>query len=297
MRGAFLDAVASRAVLSDGGMGTMLTTGDGAAPAGSYRVPEELNLSDPDRVLAIHRAYVTAGAEVIQTNSFGASSLRLAAAGLAAQAATLSRRAAELARTAAGTDVWVAGAMGPVGSFLEPLGDLTEAAASEAFGAQAAALAAGGADLLLVETMADPQEAAIAVAAARQRTQLPVVCTFAFDTQQRTLMGTTPEQAAKETLAAGADVVGVNCGDAPEFVIQAIQRMRDACPDALLAAQPNAGLPHVQNGTTVVYDVGPAALAAYAERFVAAGVRLVGSCCGSTPAYTAALGATLRDQT
>ena len=254
---------------------------------------------DSSRVLGVHRTYVAAGAEVIGTNSFGANAIRLSAAGLADEAERYSRCAAELAREVArevaGSDLWVAGSLGPTGQFLEPLGDLTESAAAQAFGAQAAALAAGGADLLLIETMADLGEAATAIAAARE-TGLPVGCTFVFDSHGRTLMGATPEQAAEVALAAGADLVGVNCGDRPEFVGQAIERMHGAYPEALLVAQPNAGLPQLQGDSTVTYDVGPEDLAAYADRFVATGVHLLGSCCGSTPMHTAALAGALRSQ-
>ncbi|MAG36627.1 MAG: hypothetical protein CL878_10365 [Dehalococcoidia bacterium] len=293
MRGDFLEAVASRVVLSDGAVGTMLTEAETPGiPRGSL-TPEELNLTEPDRVVSLHRAYIAAGAEVVQTNSFGTNAVRLAVTGPTSDADLLSRRAAELARQAAGPNVWVAGSMGPTGGFLEPVGDLTEKETLAAFETQASSLAEGGADLLLIETMSDPREAVLAVTAAR-RTGLPVGCTFSFDTHLRTLTGVSPRRAAGMVLEAGADLVGANCGDMPRFLVQAVEQIRASYPRVPLVAQPNAGPPHLQGGTTVVYEVSAKRLASYAGQFVAAGVRVVGSCCGSTPDYTAALAGALR---
>ena len=293
-----VDALRTRTVLCDGAMGTLLEA------MGSERrdsvtlpalVPEALNVAHPERVLAAHRAYVLAGADAIQTNSFGGSRIKLALAGLGDHTVQLNHAAATLARRAAdeaGRGLWVLGSIGPTGALLEPYGDLTEDLAHDAFGDQAAALAAGGADALLIETMSDLREALAALAAAREATDLPVMVTFAFEPHGRTMMGLTPEDAIRAVVAGGAVAAGANCGQGPATMLEVLRRMHAAAPGLPLVAQPNAGQPRLV-GTDVEYDVSAAELQSFVPAFVTAGVRLLGSCCGSTPSYTRALAGAL----
>jgi 5-methyltetrahydrofolate--homocysteine methyltransferase len=188
--------------------------------------------------------------------------------------------------------VWVAGSIGPTGAFLEPLGDLPFEAARESFATQAAALAAGGADLLLVETMTDLDEARAAVLGARDATALPVAVTLTFEPHGRTMMGVTPEAALAAMADAGAVAVGANCGEGPAAVLPVVERLAAARPGFPLIAQPNAGRPEMERGV-VTYSATAADFAQGAPALLAAGVRLIGSCCGSTPEFTRALAAAI----
>jgi 5-methyltetrahydrofolate--homocysteine methyltransferase len=296
---AFLERLCTGTLLGDGAMGTMLdaamrAAGTDGAHGGAYVVPEELNEVAPEQVLGVHRAYVAAGAQVLETNSFGGNEIKLRLAGIA-QGWDLNVRAARLAREAAARGhgpVWVAGSIGPTGQFLAPLGDLSFEEAREAFGDQAAALAAGGADFLLIETMTDLEEARAALLGARETTSLPVLITMTFETHGRTMMGVTPETAIQTLADAGAMAMGANCGQGPATMLPIIQRMHAARPEVPLVAQANAGQPQVENGV-VRYDVGASEYAGFACDFVASGVGLLGSCCGSTPDYTRAIGGVL----
>jgi 5-methyltetrahydrofolate--homocysteine methyltransferase len=213
----------------------------------------------------------------------------------------INRRAAELARAVAGDpstrsgqgDVYVGGDIGPSGEMMPPLGKLTYEAAVELFAEQAGALAGGGVDCIYVETMSDLNEARAAVEGARGACNLPVFCTFSFDTHGRTSMGVRPAQAAGAVAALGAVAVGANCGHAPEEVLDFLPAMRQAAPDAFLIAKPNAGIPRMVK-RQVVYDAGPERLAELARQFVESGARIVGACCGSSPAHIAAIAAALR---
>ena len=293
-----VDALRTRTVLCDGAMGTLLEALSSERRNGATLpalVPEALNVAHPETVLTAHRAYVLAGADAIQTNSFGGSRIKLALAGLGDDTVQLNHAAAALARRAAdgaGRGVWVLGSIGPTGALLEPFGDLTEAQAYDAFGEQAAALAAGGADALLIETMADLREALAALAAAREATALPVMVTFAFEPHGRSMMGLTPEDAVRAAVAGGAVAVGANCGQGPATMLDVLRRMHAVASGLPLVAQPNAGQPRLV-GTDVEYDVSAAELQSFVPAFVAAGVRLLGSCCGSTPSYTRALAGAL----
>ncbi len=296
----FLANLRARTLLCDGAMGTVLETLgklalDAGRPAAEARVPEELNWTAPDRVLAVHRAYVEAGAEALETNSFGGTRIKLGAAKLADRAIEVNYGAAQLARRAAdeaGHGVWVLGSMGPTGALLEPYGDLAVGVARDAFADQAAALAVGGADALLIETMSDLREALAAIEGAHDATDLPVLITFAFEPHGRTMMGLSPEDAIHAVGDAGVVAAGANCGQGPATMLPILRRMHAALPGLPLVAQPNAGQPQLVDGD-VRYDVGEAEFASLVPAFVAAGVNLLGSCCGSTPSYTQALGAAL----
>jgi 5-methyltetrahydrofolate--homocysteine methyltransferase len=279
----FLDRLAAgEIILGDGAMGTILQ----AAGLEGRHAPEEWNLTHPEKVLAVHRGYITAGSEMILTNSFGANRFRLAKYGLEEKVYEFNHRAAELAREAG--DVLVAGSMGPTGEFFPPLGTLTFEEAREAFAEQAKGLADGGADLLITETMADLKEVEAAINGARESTDLPLVCTMTFDTRLHTIMGVSPKKAAETLNSWGVEAVGANCGTGPQEVEKVMEKMKEASPEAVLVAQPNAGLPRLVQGRTQ-YDAAPEVMAHYALRFAELGVRIIGACCGSTPHHIAAM--------
>jgi len=279
----FLDRLATgEIILGDGAMGTMLQ----AAGLEKRHAPEEWNLTHPEKVLAVHRGYIDAGSEMILTNSFGANRIRLAKYGLEEKVYELNRRAAELAREAG--DALVAGSMGPTGEFFPPLGTLTFQEAREAFAEQAKGLADGGADLLIIETMADLKEVEAAINGARESTALPLVCTMTFDTKLHTVMGVSPKKAVETLGSWGVEAIGANCGTGPQEVEKVMEEMKEACPEAVLVAQPNAGLPRLVQGRTQ-YDATPEVMADYALRYAELGVRIIGACCGSRPQHIAAM--------
>jgi 5-methyltetrahydrofolate--homocysteine methyltransferase len=276
-------------LVADGATGTMLQKA--GLPRGA--ASERWNLENPDAVRALYRAYVEAGSDVILTNTFGGSRIRLERDGLNEQCVEINRAAARLAREAAGDDALVFGDIGPTGQLLEPMGSLTYPDAVAAFAEQAAALAEGGADAILIETMSDLNEARAAVNGAQQATKLPVVVTFSFDTRGRTMMGLKPALAVREIWAMGVAAVGANCGRTLTETLAAIQEMRQSVPEAVLMAKPNAGLPHA-SGEDLVYDVTPEIMAEYAQKFAAEGVKIFGGCCGSTPEHIQAIANALK---
>ncbi len=269
-------------ILADGAMGTMLQ----AAGLERGHPPEEWNLMQPEKVLAVHRGYVAAGSELILTNSFGGNRFRLAKHGLEEKVYEFNRRAAEIAREAG--DILVAGSIGPTGEFFPPVGILDFNEAKDAFAQQAKGLADGGADLLLIETMADLKEVEAAVKGARESTDLPLVCTMTFDTKLHTMMGISPRKAAETITAWGAAAIGANCGTGPEEVEKVMEEMMEAYPEAVLWAKPNAGVPRLVQ-RHIQYDATPELMAQYARRYAELGVRIIGGCCGSTPEHIAAM--------
>lgn len=277
-------------LIADGATGTMLQRA-GLEPG---TAPERWNLENPDAVRALHRSYIVAGANMVLTNTFGGTSIRLKREGLDDRAAEISRTAAQLACAEAGEAVLVVGDIGPTGEMLAPLGTLSYEDAMSAFAEQAAALAEGGADVILIETMSDLTEMQAAIEGARSVTDLPLLTTMSFDTKGRTMMGVKPERAAKTLQSLDVAVMGANCGRTLTETLEAVLKMREAVPDAVLMAKPNAGLPHAEGGD-LVYDVTPDVMADYARRFVAeAGVRIFGGCCGSTPEHIAAIAKALK---
>ena len=289
----FLDLLARGGpILADGGMGTLLM-GAGLEPG---EAPETWNLR-PDRrerVKAVHVGYLDAGAAIVLTNTFGASPIRLEVHGLADRAADMNRAAAELAREVAGPDAVVAGSMGPVGAFLEPLGPLTPEEARAAFAVQASALAAGGVDVLWIETMADLGELTAAVEGARRAApHLPIVTTMTFDSHGRTMMGTWPADAARALRALGVVALGANCGTGPAEIEGAIVAMHEVAADATLVAKGNAGVPRFV-GAGPVYDTTPEMSAEHARRVRDLGATIIGGCCGTTPAHIQAMAEALR---
>jgi homocysteine S-methyltransferase len=278
-----------RVAVFDGAMGTMLYQ-RGVFINQCY---DELNLRSPDLVRAVHRAYVDAGAEVIETNSFGANRLKLAQYGLEGQVREINRRAAELARDAAGESVFVAGAVGPLGVRLEPYGPTGRDEAFEYFREQMSALKEGGAELFIIETFADLDEMEQAIRAARAADPgTPIVAQMTIGTDGRTPYGATPEDVARALDAWGADVIGLNCSVGPQAILDAIERMA-AVTRRKLSAQPNAGMPRDVGGRTM-YMASPEYMASYGRHLIHAGAKFLGGCCGTTPEHIKALSEGIR---
>ena len=273
---AVLRALSRRPLLFDGAMGTTLND----FPERDWEAPEEVTLRFPDRMAEVYRAYLDAGADVLTTNTFGGNLIRLRRAGLVEKSEAINRGAAEQARAVAGDDAWVAGDIGQSGDFLEPLGDITEAQMTEAFRVQAEQLAAGGADILLCETFSDIREVQIAIQAAAS-TGLPVFATMTYDINLHTMMGVAPVDGMRACEEAGAAVVGCNCGNGPEEMMQVLGQMLAAGPRRPLMAQSNAGVPELIDGQ-VCYLYPPEKMVDFARQWIDAGVSVIGSCCGST---------------
>jgi 5-methyltetrahydrofolate--homocysteine methyltransferase len=271
-------------LIADGATGTLLQKA--GLPPGT--APDRWNLENPDAIRTMYKGYVDAGSDLILTNTFGSNRLRLEGQGLHDQVREVNMAAAQLAREAAGERVMVVGDLGPTGHMFAPFGDLSHEDAVSIYKEQASILVEAGVDGLLIETMSDLNEAKAAVEGARMATSLPVMVTMSFDTHGRTMMGVKPEDAASELWAMGADAVGANCGRTLSENLDAIQKMREILPDAVLIAKPNAGLPRVDD-EDVVYDVTPQVMADYARQFAALGVRIIGGCCGSTPEHIKAI--------
>jgi 5-methyltetrahydrofolate--homocysteine methyltransferase len=269
-------------VIADGAMGTMLFA-LGLEQGGS---PELWNIEHPDRIASVHRAYITAGAQIILTNTFGCNRMRLELHKLSGRVAELNRAAARIARgeaDAAAQPVLVAGDIGPSGGILAPYGDMTFEAAEEAFEEQAAALVDGGADVLWIETMSDLEEMRAAVEGARKAAPgIPIIMTMTFDTRGRTMFGVTPEQAVERLGQLGAAALGGNCGNGIEEITDVVKKMQAAGPGVALVAKSNAGIPHLVNGTPV-YDATPERMGEYAATVRDLGATIIGACCGSTP--------------
>jgi methionine synthase I (cobalamin-dependent) len=279
-------------LVADGATGTMLQ--NAGLPHGA--APERWNLENPSAVCDLYRAYVEAGSDIILTNTFGGSRPRLERDNLGEKTTEINRAAARLAREVAGNKVIVFGDIGPTGKLLKPLGPLVPADAVDAFAEQAAALAEGDADAILIETMSDLNEAQLAIEGVRKTVGLPILVTFSFDTRGHTMMGVKPALAAREIWAMGVAAVGANCGRTLSETLTAIQAMRQAVPEAVLMAKPNAGLPHA-DGADLIYDVTPEIMAEYALKFAAEGVKIFGGCCGSTPEHIRAVAKALKTGT
>jgi 5-methyltetrahydrofolate--homocysteine methyltransferase len=268
-------------------MGTMLM--DAGLESGDP--PEEWNILHPDRIRAVHKAYIEAGSEIILTNSFGGTSFRLEMHQLQDRVFELNQAAARVARTeadAAEQVVLVAGSIGPTGQLFEPMGTLDFDQAAAAFREQAAGLAEGGVDLFWIETMSDLQEVQAAVAGIRQVSQLPISATMSFDTHGHTMMGVKPEKAVVELGELDLISIGANCGTGSDELIDAIREMRQAAPEATLVAKANAGIPQVVGGE-VVYNGSSEVMGEYAQEVFQAGARLIGGCCGNTPTHVKAM--------
>ncbi|HLH23850.1 MAG TPA: bifunctional homocysteine S-methyltransferase/methylenetetrahydrofolate reductase [Chloroflexota bacterium] len=286
----FRDRLQRAPLLADGALGTLLY--ERGVPY--ERGFDELNVTQPTLIERLHREYLAAGAELIESNTFGANRLRLAVYGQEARAAELNAKGVRLAaaaRAEVAPQAYVAGAIGPVGQPLEPVGAIGLSDARAAFAAQAAALAEAGADVLLLETFSDLRELREAIIAARAVCDLPLVAQMSFTADGRTPTGESPEEVARTLEALGVDVLGVNCGVGPQVALDVLGGMA-AVARTPLVAQPNAGFPG-RVGGRIFYLSTPQYLADYAKRFVAAGARLIGGCCGTTPEHTRAMSAAL----
>ncbi|WP_396207261.1 bifunctional homocysteine S-methyltransferase/methylenetetrahydrofolate reductase [Gemmatimonas sp.] len=271
-------------VMFDGAMGTMLY----AKGVFINQCYDELVLRSPDLVREVHAAYVKAGAEVVETNTFGANRAKLTQYGLDGQVSLINRRAAEVAREAAGEQRLVAGAVGPLGIRLEPYGPTSRDEARAMFREQMEALAEGGADCFVLETFVDLEELEQAVLAAREvNPAMPVIAQATVGPELRTAYGASPEDIARVLDKWGVDVIGLNCSVGPQTILEAIERMA-AVTSRKLSAQPNAGMPRDVGGRTM-YMASPEYMATYARHLVQAGAKVVGGCCGTTPEHTKAM--------
>lgn len=282
----FLDLLqtSQRPVLSDGAMGTLLNQ----RGVSFERCFDELNLTDPALVASIHREYIDAGSQIIQTNTFGANRYKLAHHGLEDQVAEINAAAVELARRvvmASFKDVLIAGDVGPLGVRLAPFGRVQPEQARHVFTEQIAALVEAGVDLIIIETMTDLYEVREAIAAARQiDPHLPVVASMTFTRDDRTLLGDDPVKVARGIKEAGADVIGINCSGGPNQILRILKQMHLALPEARFSVMPNAGWPE-QVGGRIMYPASPEYFGEYALAFWQAGASLIGGCCGTTPGH------------
>jgi homocysteine S-methyltransferase len=286
----FLSWIKQSPVLCDGAMGTLLYS-KGIFINRSY---DELNLSQPELIRGIHHEYLQAGAEIIETNTFGANSFRLARHSLADKVKDINHSGARLAREAAKSfDVWVAGSVGPLGTRIEPLGKTSFQEAQDAFREQIEALIEGGVDLLILETFGYLEEIHQAIQAARAVVpSVPLIAQVTIDEDGNCLDGADPETFAPKLAEWGVDVIGCNCSVGPVAMLDAIERVR-AATSLPLASQPNAGIPRSVDGRNI-YLCSPEYMASYARKFVAAGVRVVGGCCGTTPDHIRTMKSALR---
>ncbi|MCB8972198.1 MAG: betaine--homocysteine S-methyltransferase [Ardenticatenaceae bacterium] len=274
-------------LIADGGLGTMLM----AAGLEQGDPPEMWNILHPDRVRAIHRGYIEAGSQIVLTNSFGGTRFRLKLHNLQDRAFELNKAAAQLVRAeadAVAAPVVVGGSIGPTGEIMEPVGAMKYDEAVAAFAEQAAGLAAGGVDVLWIETMSDIREVQAAVEGCREATDLPVVATMTFDTNGRTMMGVTPAQAYAELSLMNLTALGGNCGNGPAEIEGVIQAMYAADQKFPFVAKSNAGIPEYVHGH-LHYNGTPEVMADYAVKVRNYGARIIGACCGSTPAHIAAM--------
>lgn len=279
----FFERLASKKILvSDGGWGTELFK-LGLKPG---ECPELWNESNRSEILQIAKNYVDAGSDIISTNSFGGSPVKLSHYNLEKQSYSLNKLAAELSREAAGERL-VMGSVGPTGKFLMT-GDISEAELIESFSIQIKALLDGGVDAILLETFYDIDEAECAVKAVRKFSDVPLICSFTFDRssngEYRTMMGSTPKEVLQALITLGVDVIGVNCGGGYSNMIDLVKELRALSHNIPLLVQPNAGLPETIDGK-IIYTETPEVIAGAVKSFLTTGIQIIGGCCGTTPQH------------
>src|SRR5579864_8972294 len=284
----FLDALAERVLVCDGAMGTMLYA-KGVFINKSF---DALNIAQPDLVAEVHEEYVRAGADIIETNTFGANRIKLGSFGLADKLRAINEQGVRIAREAANDHAYVAGSIGPLGIRIEPWGKTGVDEARDYFREQAQALADGGVDLFILETFRDLNEIGAAIEAIRGVSDLPIVAQMTTEEDGNTLDGTPPEKFAPELERRGATLIGVNCSVGPAPMLETIERMA-AATKLKLSAQPNAGKPRDVEGRNI-YLCSPEYMASYARRFILHNVRVVGGCCGTTPEHIRQIKAAVR---
>jgi len=278
----FLGLIGRSPVICDGAVGTELHTRIGRMDL----CLDNINLTRPDLICQIHKDYADAGAQIIETNTFGANRIRLKSHGLSNSVREINLAGVKIAKEAVPDGIVIAGSIGPTGKILEPYGALSLAEAREVFDEQAEALKTGGVDVIFVETMADLNEAAAAVAAAKS-TGLPVVAQMSFSQEGKTMMGVDPATAVRTFEELGADVVGANCGTGFHDMLAVVREMVAVATRPVIA-QPNAGFPQFADGR-MVYASGPAYMADYAKQFADLGVAIIGGCCGTGPVHIKAI--------
>src|SRR3954462_7298128 len=283
MRTPFLQELDNRVLVCDGAMGTMLY----ARGIFLNRSFDELNLTQPDLVAEVHKEYARAGADVLETNTFGANRVKLGAFGLAERVHAINVQGAKIARHAAREQCYVAGAIGPLGIRIEPWAKTGVDEAEDYFRAQAQALFDGGVDLFVLETFRDVNEIGAAIRAVRSICSLPIVAQMTTEEDGNSLGGVAPETFVPDLEQRGADLVGLNCSVGPAGMLETLERMARVA-HVKLAAQPNAGKPREIEGRNL-YLCSPEYMARYARRFITSGVRLVGGCCGTTPDHIRAI--------
>jgi 5-methyltetrahydrofolate--homocysteine methyltransferase len=279
-------------LVSDGAWGTFLHA-KGLKPG---QCPELWNIEHPDEVYDIAKSYIDVGADMVETNSFGGSSFKLVHYGLANRASELNQAAAAISRKAAG-DKFVLGSVGPTGKILM-MGEVSPEEIYESFKEQVIALERGGADAIIIETMTDIDEARLAIRAAKENTAIEVICTMTFektvDGEYRSMMGVSPTEMMRELVPEGVDIIGANCGNGIEGMIQIVKEIRSCNAEIPVLIHANAGMPFYDDGKTVFPET-PSQTAGYVKTIIDAGVNIIGGCCGTTPEHIRQIARVARD--